>query len=107
MPDTWGLAGTAEGLFAHGEVDIATADAFEEQASAAVMEASGPMALIDLSGVTFMDSAGMRALIKVLELRGGKTHIVQPSRYIFTLLHLVGLIDGALPNVEVRQPFPD
>src|SRR5438445_4980167 len=106
MPDTWGLARTAEGLFAHGEIDGATADPFEERASEAV-KAAGSSVLIDLSGVTFMDSAGMRALIRVLGLRSGKSFIVQPSRQVFMLLQLVALTDGVLPNVEIRQPFPD
>jgi len=30
--------------------------------------------------------------------------IVQSSPQVFTLLHLVGLTDGALPNVVVRPP---
>ena len=107
MPDAWGLARTAEGLFAHGEIDGATADPFEERASEAVMEAAGSIVLVDLSGVTFMDSAGMRALVRVLELPSGKSLIVQPSRQVFMLLELVALTDGVLPNVQIRQPFPD
>ena len=106
MPDTWGLARTAEGLFAHGEIDLATADPFEERATEAVMEAAGSSVLMDLSGVTFMDSTGMRALIRVLELRSGKSLIVQPSRQVFMLLQLFALTDGVLPNVEVLQPPP-
>jgi anti-anti-sigma factor len=104
MPDTWGLAATAEGLFVHGEIDLATADRFEERASEAVMDAPGSSVLIDLSGVTFMDSAGMRALIRVLELRSGKSLIVQPSRQVFRLLELVALTDGVLPNIEILGP---
>ena len=104
MPDTWGLARTAEGLFAHGEIDLGTADPFEERASEAVMKAAGSSVLIDLSGVTFMDSSGMRALIRVLELRSGKSLIVQPSRQVFMLLQLVALTDGVLPNVEILEP---
>jgi len=68
------------------------------------MEATATSFLVDLSGVTFMDSAGLRALIQVLELRSGKDIIVQSSPQVFTLLHLVGLTDGALSNVAVRQP---
>jgi anti-sigma B factor antagonist len=104
MPDTWGLAATAEGLFVHGEIDLATADRFEERASEAMMDAPGSSVLIDLSGVTFMDSAGMRALIRVLELRSGKSLILQPSRRVFRLLELVALTDGVLPNVEILGP---
>jgi anti-sigma B factor antagonist len=104
MPDTWGLAATAEGLFVHGEIDLATADRFEERASEAMMDAPGSSVLIDLSGVTFMDSAGMRALIRVLELRSGKSLILQPSRRVFRLLELVAGTDGVLPNVEILGP---
>ena len=106
MPDTWGLARTAEGLFAHGEIDLATADPFEERASEAVMRVTGSSVLIDLSGVTFMDSWGMRALIRVLELRSGKSLIVKPSRQVFMLLQLVALTDGLLPNVQILEPPP-
>src|SRR6266487_1329140 len=104
MPDTWGLARTAEGLFAHGEIDLAAADRFEERASEAVMDAPVSSVLIDLSGVTFMDSAGMRALIRILELRSGKSLIVQPSRRVFRVLELFALTDGVLPNVEILGP---
>ena len=51
-----------------------------------------------------MDSAGMRALIKVLELRSGKSLIVQPSRSVFRVLELAALTDGVLPNVEILGP---
>ena len=51
-----------------------------------------------------MDSAGMRALIRVLELRSGESVIVQPSRQVFNLLHLAGLMNGELSKVEVREP---
>jgi anti-sigma B factor antagonist len=104
MPSTWGLDRTAEGISVHGEVDLSSAEPFAEEASKAVMEAPATSILVDLSGVTFMDSAGLRALIQVLELRSGMEMIVQSSPQVFTLLHLVGLTDGALPNVVVRPP---
>ena len=107
MPDTWALDRTSEGVLVRGEIDLASADSFEEQASEAVMEGADASVLIDLSGVTFIDSAGIRALVRVLELRIGKPFIVLPSRQIFMLLQLVALTDGVLPNVEIRRPFPD
>ena len=58
MPGTWGLIWTAEGLVAHGEIDLDAATAFEAQASEAVMLSTVGTFLIDLSDVTFMDSAG-------------------------------------------------
>jgi anti-anti-sigma factor len=104
MPDTWGPDRTAEGLSVHGEIDLATAELFEEQASEAVMDTPASSVLIDLSGVTFMDSAGIRALIRVMELRCGKSLVVQPSRQVFKLLQLVALTDRVLPNVEILEP---
>jgi anti-anti-sigma factor len=94
------------GCFVHGEIDLDTADGFEAQASEALMRSGVGICLIDLSGVTFMDSAGLRAVIRVLELRDGLRIIVQPSRQVFTLLHLCGVTNGALPNVLVREPEP-
>ena len=104
MPSTWGLDRTATGIFVRGEVDLSSAEPFAEEASRAVMEAPATTFLVDLSGVTFMGSAGLRALIEVLELGRRKDMIVQSSPQVFTLLHLVGLTDGALPNVVVRPP---
>jgi len=107
MPGTWGLIWTAGGLVAHGEIDLDAATAFEAQASEAVMLSTVGTFLIDLSDVTFMDSAGLRALVRVLEFHDGQRMIVQPSRQVFTLLHLCGLTNGALPNVLVREAHPD
>jgi anti-anti-sigma factor len=104
MPSTWGLDRTEEGVLVYGELDLASAEPFGEQLSAALMEGSGKSFLIDLSGVTFIDSAGLRALRKALDLGGGKDLIVQPSRQVFKLLHLSGLAGHPLPNIEVRPP---
>ena len=51
-----------------------------------------------------MDSSGFRALLKALELDDGKEVIVQSSRQVFKLLHLSGLVDDSLSNVEIRPP---
>ena len=104
MSDTWGLDRTAEGLFVHGEIDLATGEAFEERAIEAVMDAPVSSVLIDLSGVTFMDSEGTRALIRVLEFRSGKSLVVQPSRPVFKLLQLVASTDGVSSDVELLEP---
>jgi anti-anti-sigma factor len=104
MPPTWDLDRTAEGVVVHGEIDLGVAETFEVKASAAVMGSAVGNFLVDLSGVTFIDTTGVRALIRVLELRAGERMIVQPSRQVFMLLRLCGLTNGALPNVLVREP---
>jgi anti-sigma B factor antagonist len=104
MSDTWGLDRAAEGLSVHGEIDLATAEPFEERACQAVMDTPGSSVLLDLSGVTFMDSAGIRALVRVMEFRSGKSLVVQPSQQVSMLLQLVALTDGVLPDVEILEP---
>ena len=104
MASTWAVDRTAEGVAVYGELDQACAEPFGEELAAAVREGSGTSFLIDLSGVTFMDSSGLRALLRALELPCGKDLIVQSSRQVFTLLRLTNLTDGTLPNVEVRPP---
>ena len=104
MPSTWGLDRTPDGVRVYGELDLAAAEPFRDELAAAVGGASGSNFLVDLSGVTFMDSSGLRALLKALELDDGKEVIVQSSRQVFKLLHLSGLADDPLPNVEIRPP---
>jgi anti-anti-sigma factor len=59
------------GLSCHGEVDIAVADQLvddcREQLDDLALPA-GSVFVVDLSGVTFMDSAGLEALLEVQEL---------------------------------------
>ncbi len=45
-----------------GEIDIATADAMQQQITDA--GAGGTPVLVDLRDVTFMDSSGVRALVR-------------------------------------------
>jgi hypothetical protein len=54
--------------------------------------------------VLLMDSAGTRALIRVMKLQSGKSLVIQPSRPVFKVLQLVALTDRVLPNVEILEP---
>lgn len=49
-------------LFVEGDIDLATAPALEE-AAAAARTSAGRALVIDLTGVTFMGSAGLRVLV--------------------------------------------
>lgn len=104
MPRTWRLDRTTEGVRVYGGSDLAAVEPSCGELSTAVSEASGTNFLVDLSGVTFMDSSGLRALLKALELDDGKEVIVQSSRQVFKLLHLSGFADDSLSNVEIRPP---
>jgi len=77
-----------------GELDLASADDF----LAEVSEAAGDHALLllDLGGVTFMDSTGLGALIKMrnrLVDRGGDVRLTAVSTAVERVLELTGMSD--------------
>ena len=82
-----------------GEIDLSTAD----QLRAALREAlsSDPNVVIDMSGITFFDATGLRALLQVAESRNeaGPLPLINAFR-VEWVLDLVGL--SGLPSIEVR-----
>jgi anti-anti-sigma factor len=76
-----------------GEIDIANVEEFRELLSAAL--ASDPTLSVDLAGVTFIDAAGLRVILRAAEtLNGfGPLTVVGPAR-VARLLGLVG-VDGS------------
>ena len=81
-----------------GELDIATAPDFET----AVREqlAQGPVVL-DLSGLDFMDSSGVRALDAVLREDGSLVLRPELTELVRQVLDITGLL-GELPFEENR-----
>jgi anti-anti-sigma factor len=81
-------------LHPRGEVDLATMAAFE-QALERGIDTDRDL-VVDLSELTFIDAAGLRALAAAAERlhRGGRRlRLAQPTRHLGRLLHLVGLGD--------------
>jgi anti-anti-sigma factor len=79
-------------LTVSGDVDIATSDAFFAALSALVASAHSP-AYVDLSNVTYIDSSGLNALVRVSQEleRDVKLVLVAPSRPVRRMLALSGL----------------
>ena len=89
------------GLRVVGEVDLATAPGLSQAISAALME--DPRGLVlDVSGVSFMDSTGIHALIEAARLMAEEDPLVllSPSAQVRRVLDLLGL-DGGLPGVRI------
>jgi anti-anti-sigma factor len=74
-------------LIVEGEVDLATAERLLQAAIERIDE--GP-ARLDMRGVTFLDSTGIRALIGIAE-RFGAIELVSPTRAVRRVLDLVSL----------------
>jgi anti-anti-sigma factor len=104
--DGWDLERIDDGVAVRGEIDLATAgDLAEALYDAAATTDTG--FLIDLTQVTFIDSTGIDALTRVLNVHADTRFVIVPSNQVFTLLHLSGLTNGAWPNVDVRSPADD
>jgi anti-sigma B factor antagonist len=84
-----------------GELDIATAP--QADAGLAQAEARSPAALaVDLSGLAFMDSSGLRVIVGALmrgRAGGWPVSLVAPTGPVRQMLALQGL-DRALPIVD-------
>nr|WP_052477839.1 STAS domain-containing protein [Kibdelosporangium sp. MJ126-NF4]CEL14366.1 Anti-sigma F factor antagonist (spoIIAA-2); Anti-sigma B factor antagonist RsbV [Kibdelosporangium sp. MJ126-NF4]CTQ88732.1 Anti-sigma F factor antagonist (spoIIAA-2); Anti-sigma B factor antagonist RsbV [Kibdelosporangium sp. MJ126-NF4] len=80
-----------------GEVDLSTAPALEKAIVTAVGELSGGTLVVDLTGITFLASAGMSALIAGREQAVAKSieFVVTASQTgaAYRSLEIAGLID--------------
>jgi anti-anti-sigma factor len=94
------IAQTDHGFRLEGELDIATADDLGEVLREAAM-ADDPLVL-DFSGVSFMDSSGLRVLLEASGLQAGKGSVVilNPSPQVRRVLDIS--IPGGTPGLEVR-----
>jgi stage II sporulation protein AA (anti-sigma F factor antagonist) len=85
--------GTTETLYVSGELDISSAPSFE-QAAAGALDGQGGAFRVDLGGLTFMDSTGARALVRVherVEGIGRDLVVMHPTRPVRRVLELLGL----------------
>jgi anti-sigma B factor antagonist len=81
-------------LIARGEIDMAVSAAFKEAMQLLVEDGKTP-ALVDLSAVTFMDSAGVEALVSArrrAESDGISMVLVEPSQPVRRILQITGLL---------------
>ena len=93
VPETpLAITPTDNGFAVVGEIDAHTAPEISE----AVAQATTPTLEIDLSGVDFVDSSGLRALIEAhqrFEASGGSLTLVRPSAVVARLFDISGVGD--------------
>jgi anti-sigma B factor antagonist len=83
---------------ATGEVDVFTAPALDGEITA-LLEQGRSRLVVDLSGVSFLDSTGLGVLVKGLKKArdaGGSIHLVVTSDRIRKIFDITGL-DASLP----------
>jgi anti-anti-sigma factor len=87
--------GEAHRVAAVGELDIATVEKLE-RALLEVESSDAGMIVLDLSGLSFIDSTGLRLVLDLNERCGGDTdrlRVVAGSPAVERLLDIVGLRD--------------
>ncbi|HEY7048628.1 MAG TPA: STAS domain-containing protein [Jatrophihabitantaceae bacterium] len=80
-------------LVVAGEVDVYSAPTLRDRL-ADLIESGDPTVIVDLSGVGFLDSTGLGALVaslKLAEERGGQLPLVCPDDRILRLFRITGL----------------
>jgi anti-sigma B factor antagonist len=81
-----------------GEIDVCVADRLRELLLR-IMRAHGPRLLLDLSAVSFIDCAGLRAVMVTLrhaELHGWSMHLIAASAVTRKMIMLTGM-EAVLP----------
>ena len=76
-----------------GELDLATAQELDTYLDDVTTD-DGPRVVLDMSGLTFMDSTGIRILIRhhrQTEERGGRLAIAAPQPIVAKALKITGL----------------
>jgi anti-anti-sigma factor len=84
-----------DGLQLTGEIDAHTTPQLED-ALAPLVSISEPQVRIDMAGLTFMDSSGLRVILSATtEARshGGDVVLVEPSHSVTRLLEISGLTE--------------
>jgi anti-anti-sigma factor len=87
------------GLALSGELDLTGAPRIEEQLQSALLEGSGAYVL-DLTGLSFMDSTGVNTLLRVRSLLGREERtlvLICPPGPVRRVLDLIGVADVLAP----------
>lgn len=100
-----------------GEIDMSTADALERELLDAVRSADVDEVLVDLAGIAFLDSSGVRVLVHaavVARERAVTLRVARPQPVVARVLRitsvdaLLGLTDGgAEDHSGLGLPAPD
>ena len=89
-------------LAASGDIDVAVADELADLGKTTLRQMTGDALLIDLADVTFMDSTGLAALVKIrnesIDLNKRLT-LANVPKQVSQILNITAL-DTVLPQIE-------
>ena len=85
-----------------GEIDLSSADAVQERIRSALETSETGQLVVDLRGLTFMDSTGLRLLVWLTDVAREYRHllsIVRPPPPASRTIEIAGL-DAVLPLID-------
>jgi anti-anti-sigma factor len=96
-----------------GELDLV--DASDVAVSLAAASSRGPLVIVDLSGLDFIDASGVAALARGRDYargRGGELFLSAPQEQVRKMLAIIFpagdfFAPGSLPDPPEAQPIPD
>lgn len=117
MGATWSVVsipGEGVRVEVRGEVDLLSEAPFVEQVDALATAQDSAAILLDLAAVDFIDSSGVRALVRVQRRHGERLRLVAVSPPVQRVLDIAGLtanfgledtdgIDGAAAESEATE----
>ena len=80
-------------MLVRGELDLDSEHPLVEAAAGVLRAAPGCTLLVDLSGLTFIDSSGIRALMRMHQAHGARVRLGDVSEPVMRLLDITGLGD--------------
>jgi anti-anti-sigma factor len=89
-----------------GELDMESGPGLCDELTCMIW-ANGPQLALDLTGVTFIDCAGLTALLatrKAVQAQGGWLRLVAVSRCVDRLIKIIGLQDALVMPPPPRRP---
>jgi anti-anti-sigma factor len=92
-----------------GELDLATAPALRGRLVHVLHEQSGNILEVDLAGVTFLDCAGIGALValrNVALVAGRQMRVTHPQRIVRRILDVTGVLGVLTAPIDRPQPRP-
>ena len=80
-------------LLVEGELDLAVEQAFVDDVDALVGEDPQGDVSVDLASVEFIDSSGVRALVRLRRTHGDRVRFANLSSPVMKVLEIAGLLD--------------
>jgi anti-sigma B factor antagonist len=104
---TWSVESMSDGnvrVQIRGEVDLAAEALLVEQVAALAESEEAAIILLDLTAVEFLDSSGIRALLRIHREHGDRVQVVAVSRPVRRVLDIAGLgLDLGLDTTEATS----